>query len=88
MSTSKHILLVEDEMLIALDMESTLADVGHRVTTASTVDEAMQVLSGGGIDMAVLDFHLREGDTSTLPGTYNLRACRSLCAREPRAWKN
>jgi DNA-binding response OmpR family regulator len=40
MSSSKRILIVEDEMMIALHMEDTLAALGHKVTTATTSQEA------------------------------------------------
>lgn len=61
----RRILLVEDEMLIALDIESTLHELGHAVFSATTVAEALQHLEHG-IDLAILDFQLQGGDTTGL----------------------
>ena len=66
MSTTKHILVVEDEALIALDMETTLRDLGHRVTTAATTAVAESVLAANEIDLAVLDYHLKDGTCDKL----------------------
>src|SRR3569832_1120532 len=66
MSTTKHILVVEDEALIALDMETTLRDLGHRVTTAATTAVAESVLAANEIDLAVLDNHLKENTKDKL----------------------
>src|SRR3569623_1350246 len=66
MSTAKHILVVEDEAHIALDMEATLRDLGHRVTTAATTAVAEAVLAANEIDLAVLDYHLKDGTCDRL----------------------
>jgi CheY-like chemotaxis protein len=66
MSLAKRILLVEDEILIALDIEETLHQLGHRVTTVTTNSEAMALLRSATFDLAVLDYHLKDGDTSDL----------------------
>jgi two-component system CheB/CheR fusion protein len=55
----RRILIVEDSMLTALDIESMLRDEGAVVVgIASTVEEAQQRLSRGGIDAALLDRNL------------------------------
>ena len=61
MSATKRILVVEDEMIIALDMESTLTDLGHEVVIATTTAEA--ILHSGDIDLAIVDYHLKDGKT-------------------------
>jgi CheY-like chemotaxis protein len=66
----KRILLVEDEMLIALDIEATLHQLGHEVFSATTVAEALKHLEHG-VDLAILDFQLKAGDTTDL--AHNLR---------------
>jgi CheY-like chemotaxis protein len=66
MSLAKRILLVEDEALIALDIEATLQQLGHEVTTVMTTDEAMSKLDSMRFDLAILDYHLKEGDTADL----------------------
>ena len=57
----KHVLLVEDSMIIALDSEAILGDLGvAKVTVASSVKQAMEALEGSAPDMAILDFNLGE----------------------------
>lgn len=66
MSTPKTIMIVEDEMIISLHMEDTLGQAGHKVVAATTVQEANRLLDAGGIDFAVLDYHVTDGDTDPL----------------------
>lgn len=59
------LLVLEDNMLIALDTEHLLRRMGARqVEIAGSVEEAMRVLDGGGIQAAVVDVHLGEGGSS------------------------
>jgi light-regulated signal transduction histidine kinase (bacteriophytochrome)/CheY-like chemotaxis protein len=59
-------LLVEDQMLIAADVESMLADYGvSRVTTTPSVDDALKRLKEFTPDVAILDVNL--GSTTSLP---------------------
>jgi len=64
--SSKHILLVEDEALIALDIETTLIEVGHRVSAVRTRSKAQALLDEEQFDLAIIDFHLPDGDSATL----------------------
>jgi CheY-like chemotaxis protein len=60
----KRLLVVEDEFLIALDIESILEGAGAEVKTANRVDQALSLIeSGGPFDAAVLDLKL-ERETS------------------------
>lgn len=68
MSTGKRILIVEDEALIALDMESILAEVGHTVQVATSVAEADSILAAMDVDVAVLDYQLQDGTALPLAG--------------------
>jgi ActR/RegA family two-component response regulator len=55
----RSILVVEDEMLIALDVTRALTEVGCIVVgPVSTVADAMSSLAGAAIDAAVLDVNL------------------------------
>ncbi|MEO6013237.1 MAG: response regulator [Devosia sp.] len=56
-------MLVEDEMIIALDMENTLTELGHDVTWVASVNEAARLADGGGFDLAIIDHHLKDGDS-------------------------
>lgn len=60
----KRILLVEDEPLISIDIEMTLDQFGHEVFAVSTVAEALERVEAGGVDLAILDYHLKEADTT------------------------
>lgn len=53
-----RILLVEDDPLICLDLETSLTDLGAAVTAASSVASAFAALSIAMPDVAVLDFEL------------------------------
>jgi light-regulated signal transduction histidine kinase (bacteriophytochrome) len=55
----RRILIVEDQMLIALDLEQMLTDAGlDVVATAPTVREALSALERHGVDAAILDVNL------------------------------
>jgi DNA-binding response OmpR family regulator len=54
-----RVLLVEDEALIALDMQDALEAAGHVVAAiADRVDSAAELANTGAFDIAVLDVHL------------------------------
>lgn len=59
------ILVVEDEPLLAMLLEESLADLGHQaVGSAATVDQALSMLDETDIDCALLDFSLGRDTTS------------------------
>jgi two-component system, response regulator PdtaR len=67
------VLVVEDEFLIAMDLERTLRRHGYRVLgPAATVAAALRLLDGGAPDVALLDVNLR-GEMVT-PVAEELRA--------------
>lgn len=53
-----RILLVEDDPLICLDLQSSLSELGAVVAAASNVAAALQIVSASVLDFAVLDFEL------------------------------
>ena len=53
-----RILLVEDDPLICLDLETSLAELGAAVTATSSVASAFAALAIAMPDIAVLDFEL------------------------------
>ena len=65
-----RILVVEDEPLLAMLLEESLAELGHEVVgCAATIDQAMATIDaatidGIGLDFALLDFTLGEDSTS------------------------
>jgi DNA-binding response OmpR family regulator len=66
MSASKRILIVEDEMMIALHIEDTLGQLGHDVSTATTLAQAEHLLDEGHVDLAIVDYKLTDGNTEAL----------------------
>jgi len=60
MQTSKSILIIEDEPLIAMMLEDYIDMLGHRVAgTVDSVADALDHVGQGGLDAAILDVHLR-----------------------------
>lgn len=56
------VLLVEDQMLIAMDVEATLSDHGvSRIITTNSATEALAKLAANDPDVAVLDVNLGHG---------------------------
>ena len=59
-----RILIVEDEFLIALELESLLQDAGHDVVgIAASSEEAVALSSELSPDLAFVDIHLADGLT-------------------------
>jgi len=54
-----RILIVEDEMLVAMNIEDMLLDLGHEVAgLASRVEPALALAREGAFDLAMLDVNL------------------------------
>lgn len=55
-----RVLLAEDELLVAMDIEATLQDLGYEVIgPVATVDEVERIAGSAELDGAVLDVNLR-----------------------------
>lgn len=55
----KHILIVEDEMLVLMAIEDMMSDLGaESVTAAATVEQALNFISARHFDFATLDVNL------------------------------
>ena len=58
--SGRRVLVVEDEMLILMMIETMLADLGcESVTAAATVDQAITLIKGQVFDAAMLDVNLK-----------------------------
>lgn len=59
----RHILVVEDEPLVAFDNEHLLKDAGYEVVaTVDSVEEACRVIAGGeALDLVLADIALSDG---------------------------
>lgn len=65
MTEKPRILVLEDEMIIAMFAEMALEEVGCAVVgPVGRVDEALALLEAGGVDAALLDLNLGRGATS------------------------
>ena len=57
--SGKHVLIVEDEMLVLMAIEDMLADLGcTSIATAAKVDKALALIEGEPFDLAILDVNL------------------------------
>lgn len=74
MTESKQLLLLDDDRLVQATLGEGLRQAGYRVVTASSVEEAEEVLAGGGIDLAILDVRM--------PGLTGLDLARRLHAAD------
>lgn len=62
MANALSVLIVEDEPLIGMLLEDIVDTLGHQVVgCVDNVEDALSRISDGGIDVAFLDIHLREG---------------------------
>lgn len=60
-STSKNLLLVDDDRLVLVTLAAGLSEQGYSVQTAETLDAAEALLSGGEkFDLAIIDISLQE----------------------------
>jgi DNA-binding response OmpR family regulator len=60
--TTRSILIVEDEPLIAMMLEDFLETLGHKVVAScDNVDAALDHVAAGGFEVAILDVSLKDG---------------------------
>jgi DNA-binding NtrC family response regulator len=71
---AQTILVVEDEPFILLEIQRTLEEVGARVLTARSVQEALAVLAMEEVTASILDYRLQGGTADDL--------CHQLTARK------
>lgn len=58
--TGRRILVVEDEMLVLMNIEMALEDLGcTAISVAATISEALALLDARGFDAAMLDVNLQ-----------------------------
>lgn len=58
---NRRALILEDEILVAVDIEDSLQAVGFEVTALATCAAALQWLEGNRPDIAVIDHRLADG---------------------------
>ena len=57
-----HVLVAEDNTLVADAMRLLFEETGHRVTTAGTIADVVRAASGDPVDLLLLDLGLADGD--------------------------
>jgi CheY-like chemotaxis protein len=74
-SPSLHILVVEDELMVAMMIEDMLEDLGHKVVaTSGRMPDATKLVSNAIADLAILDVNLNGEETYPLAGSLVARA--------------
>ena len=64
--SGQRVLVVEDEIMILMNIEAALADLGcEAMSAAATVDHALALVDAERFDLAILDVNL-DGQTSYL----------------------
>ncbi len=59
---SRRVLILEDEMLVAMLLEDLLMDLGHSVAaTAGSIRQALDAIAKLPVDLAILDVNLPDG---------------------------
>jgi DNA-binding response OmpR family regulator len=80
-TTARRILVVEDEVMIAMLMEDMLADLGHVVVGPATrLEEGLELASNADFDMAVLDVNLNGRHSRPIADILNRRGLPFLLA--------
>jgi CheY-like chemotaxis protein len=57
-----HVLVAEDNALVADAMRLLFEETGHRVTTAGTIVDVVRAASSDPVDLLLLDLGLSDGD--------------------------
>ena len=57
-----HVLVAEDNVLVADAMRLLFEETGHRVTTAGTIVDVVRAASSDPVDLLLLDLGLADGD--------------------------
>ena len=60
---AKRILIVEDEVLVAMELEAIIEDLGHSCAGIAPDVETAKDYFGGKLDLALVDLNLRDGLT-------------------------
>ncbi len=70
----KHVLVVEDEVLLAMMLEDLFSEAGaHVVGPAATVEQAIALIASQDIDVALLDVCLRDQRSDPVAATLRQR---------------
>ena len=62
MTSLPHVLVAEDNALVAGAMRLLFEETGHRVTTAGTIVDVVRAAASDPVDLLLLDLGLTDGD--------------------------
>jgi CheY-like chemotaxis protein len=69
-----RVLLVEDEMLVALLLETMLTDLGHQVAgPVARLDKGLEIIEHQAIDLAVLDININGSEVYPIAAALEAR---------------
>ena len=60
------VVIIEDEALIALDLEGLVTDLGHRVVIARTESQAVEVVRRARPGLIMTDIQLADGSSASM----------------------
>ena len=63
-----RVLIVEDEILVAMELEETLSDLGHTIVGIVPDRRSFDAINHDDIDVALVDLNLRDGETGVSIG--------------------
>ena len=69
----RSILVVEDELLIAMDIVAALENAGANATMTTTVRHALILVEHDGLSGAIMDHALSDGESTALCAQLNVR---------------
>lgn len=78
MSEPLRVLIVEDEALLAMELEDVIAEAGHTVVgCAVSLEDARRLVDSMTADIALVDIHLSDGPTGIEVANYIRQATKS-----------
>ena len=79
--SGRTVLVVEDEMLVLMNTEDMLADLGcESVTAAATIAQALAMIAAQSFDLAILDMNLKGSKTHPVADALAVTRCAGFCS--------
>ena len=75
MPVPPRILVLEDSVLVAMELEAALAERGLAVVCAGSIAAARLHIGGAPFDAALLDLFLPDGDCTAIAGALHAAGC-------------
>jgi DNA-binding response OmpR family regulator len=75
-----HVLIIEDNELVTGALRVLIESINHRVSTATTIAEALGHIASDPPDLALLDLTLPDGDGLQLVAPLHAAGCKNVVA--------